>query len=45
MKLYYENNSHHTKGKKQEVKICPHCGKQGGNSMLQWHFDKCKEKK
>lgn len=45
MRLYYENNNHHTKGKKQEIKICPHCNKQGGNSMLQWHFDKCKEKK
>jgi group I intron endonuclease len=34
-----------------EVKIkleeftCPHCKKQGkGNSMLRWHFDKCKNK-
>ena len=44
MRLYYENNSHHTKGKKQEIKICPHCKKQGGNSLLRWHFDKCKEK-
>lgn len=41
---FYESNPHHTKGKKQDRKICPHCGKEGGNLMLRWHFDNCKEK-
>lgn len=30
-------------GKVQKQIICPHCGKEGGNSgMQQWHFDNCK---
>lgn len=29
------------KGKKQKIIICPHCGKQGGNNMKRYHFDKC----
>lgn len=45
LKNFYKDNPHHTKGKNQEIKTCPHCGKRGGNSMLRWHFDKCKDKK
>ena len=45
LKDFYKDNGHHASGKKQGIKICPHCEKQGGNSMLRWHFDKCKEKK
>lgn len=34
------------KGKKQEIVICPHCEKSGGNAtMHQWHFNNCKFKK
>jgi hypothetical protein len=34
-----------SKGKKKQIVVCPHCGKQGGRpAMLLWHFDKCKEK-
>lgn len=30
------------KGRKQELVICPHCGKTGGHiSMKRYHFDKC----
>ncbi len=33
-------------GVKHPSVTCPHCGKiGGGNSMKQWHFDKCKHKK
>ena len=28
----------------QKIKTCPHCGKTGGNAMLRWHFDNCKQK-
>jgi hypothetical protein len=28
----------------QDLKICPHCNKTGGNAMLRWHFDNCKNK-
>jgi len=28
----------------QESKTCPHCNKVGGNAMLRWHFDNCKNK-
>lgn len=45
LKLYYENNDHHTKGKKQKIITCPHCGKSGGNALRQRHFEKCKENK
>ena len=30
-------------GKKQPQKTCPHCGKTGGNTMLRYHFDNCKQ--
>lgn len=31
------------KGKPQAQFVCPHCGKQGGNSIMKrWHMDKCK---
>jgi hypothetical protein len=42
---FYKNNLHHTKGKKQKIITCPHCGKSGGNALKQRHFEKCKEKK
>lgn len=45
MKIYYKNNDHHTKGKKQKIITCPHCGKSGGNALRQRHFEKCKDKK
>ena len=32
------------KGIKQSLRICPHCGKTGGNSMMRWHFDNCKSR-
>lgn len=32
-------------GVPQQVLVCPHCGKEGGNAMKMWHFDKCKYKK
>lgn len=32
-------------GKKQATLTCPHCNKSGGNTMLRWHFDQCKERK
>lgn len=32
----------YAKGFKQPVRKCPHCGKEGGNAMLRWHFDNCK---
>ena len=33
------------KGKPKTKTECPHCGKVGGgNAMVQWHFDNCKEK-
>jgi hypothetical protein len=25
----------------RSIKTCPHCGKQGKQSMNRWHFDKC----
>ena len=28
----------------QKIITCPHCGKTGGNAMLRWHFDNCKQK-
>ena len=32
-------------GKKQELTVCPHCGKEGGKqTMPRWHFDNCKMK-
>lgn len=34
------------KGKKIKQITCPHCGKIGGNGLMQrWHFDNCKSKK
>lgn len=33
------------KGGTQSKVICPHCKKEGGNTMFRWHFDKCKNKK
>lgn len=34
------------KGKKRKQITCPHCGKTGGNGLMQrWHFDNCKTKK
>lgn len=36
---FYKRNP---KGK-QEISICPHCGKSGGSAaMKRWHFDNCK---
>lgn len=33
------------KGKKRKQLTCPHCGKIGGNGLMQrWHFDNCKTK-
>lgn len=33
------------KGMAWPMHVCPHCGKQGrGNSMKQWHFDRCSQK-
>ena len=33
------------KGKKRKRVECPHCGKVGGNGLMQrWHFDNCKHK-
>lgn len=32
-------------GVPQQVLVCPHCGKAGGNAMKMWHFDNCKYKK
>lgn len=32
-------------GRKQELTVCPHCGKEGGKqTMPRWHFDNCKMK-
>lgn len=31
-------------GRKQNVIVCPYCGKIGGNTMLRYHFDNCKSK-
>jgi group I intron endonuclease len=28
----------------QKKRVCPHCGKEGGNTMVRFHFDKCKDK-
>lgn len=33
------------KGRPQPIHTCPHCDKAGGNAMLRWHFDNCKEKR
>jgi hypothetical protein len=33
------------KGKKQQIVVCPHCGKEGGlAAMKQWHFNNCKNR-
>lgn len=33
------------KGQPRKKIICPHCGKEGGNGIMQrWHFDNCKHK-
>ena len=33
------------KGRKHTKIMCPHCGKEGGNTIMKrWHFDNCKEK-
>ena len=32
------------RGKKQKLIKCPHCGKEGGNTMRRYHFDNCKNK-
>jgi hypothetical protein len=29
---------------KNNILLCPHCKKTGGNVMKRWHFDNCKEK-
>ncbi len=40
-----EKRSKALTGKTKPVILCPHCGKSGGGpQMIQWHFDKCKEK-
>ncbi|WXB47905.1 head-tail adaptor [Vibrio phage VB_VaC_TDDLMA] len=40
-----KNRTPHNKGKKDQVVLCPHCGKKGGSSIMKrWHFDKCKYK-
>ena len=28
-------------GHQQKKIVCPHCGKEGGNNMKRYHFDKC----
>ena len=33
------------RGRKQEILVCPHCEKTGGNTMYRWHFDNCREKR
>jgi group I intron endonuclease len=33
------------KGGTQSKVLCPHCGKEGGNTMFRWHFNNCKNKK
>ena len=33
------------KGRKHKLTTCPHCGKEGGITIMKrWHFDNCKEK-
>jgi hypothetical protein len=32
------------RGKEQKKRVCPHCGKVGGNTMSRWHFDNCYSK-
>jgi hypothetical protein len=32
------------RGKKQALLACPYCQTTGGNTMLRWHFEKCKAK-
>jgi len=32
------------KGTPQQLIVCPHCNKVGGNTMYRWHFDNCKMK-
>jgi ribosomal protein S27AE len=34
------------KGLKRKKIICPNCGKEGGDGLMQrWHFDNCKKLK
>lgn len=33
------------RGTKQTIKVCPHCGKQGGVApMKRWHFENCRQR-
>lgn len=32
-----------SRGPQQKIK-CPHCLKEGGNTMVRWHFENCKQK-
>lgn len=41
LKLYFQNNP---EAKLQKKYKCPHCEKEGGNTMFRWHFDNCKNK-
>ena len=37
-----KGKSSNIKGIQQEIIVCPHCGKEGGNAMHRWHFNNCK---
>ena len=41
-----QKRSNALKNKSKQKVSCPHCGKTGGQpQMIQWHFDRCKEKR
>jgi hypothetical protein len=41
LKNYFKE---HPEAKLQKKYKCPHCEKEGGNTMFRWHFDNCKNK-
>lgn len=41
LKNYFKE---HPEAKIQKKYKCPHCEKEGGNTMFRWHFDNCKNK-
>lgn len=43
-KIKISNVASASRGISQSIVKCPHCGKEGGNTMYRWHFDKCKSR-
>lgn len=42
---FCETQSLNRTNTKYRIKVCPYCGKEGGNNMPRYHFENCKHKK